>query len=233
MRFEMLEWVKDLSAYGKLGYKRVVEPRLGKGVDYTDPKYKDADSRVLLKDAIERVRARGFAPFNVDLIVHAETHFAQQFGRNAVFSHWGRTSPGGLDPALRHVQAPVIELDDCTHETVLLKSQTGFELDPATFRREMEYAGRWRRISVDDQIKRLDVFRFALINQAVDHDRHSGRVIGPGIQVNTHHLAVIRIDLPITEQQAANNLPLMNLRFIRFRHWICGHRKCCAQRQHA
>ncbi len=38
----------------------------------TDDRYKDADSRDLLKDIIGRVRAAGFAPGNVDLIIHAE-----------------------------------------------------------------------------------------------------------------------------------------------------------------
>jgi 2-C-methyl-D-erythritol 2,4-cyclodiphosphate synthase len=47
-------------------------PDLGDLFPDTDPKYKDADSRVLIKDAMERVRSRGFEPANVDLIVHAE-----------------------------------------------------------------------------------------------------------------------------------------------------------------
>ncbi len=47
-------------------------PDIGDLFPDTDPAYKDADSRVLLKDAMERVRAKGFAPCNVDVIVHAE-----------------------------------------------------------------------------------------------------------------------------------------------------------------
>ncbi len=47
-------------------------PDLGDLFPDTDPAYKDADSRVLLKDAMERVRSRGFAPINIDVIVHAE-----------------------------------------------------------------------------------------------------------------------------------------------------------------
>ncbi len=47
-------------------------PDLGDLFPDTDPKYKDADSRVLIKDAMERVRGAGFDPVNIDLIVHAE-----------------------------------------------------------------------------------------------------------------------------------------------------------------
>lgn len=47
-------------------------PDLGDLFPDTDPKYKDADSRLLLKDAMSRIRAAGFEPVNVDLIVHAE-----------------------------------------------------------------------------------------------------------------------------------------------------------------
>jgi 2-C-methyl-D-erythritol 2,4-cyclodiphosphate synthase len=47
-------------------------PDIGDLFPDTDPEYKDVDSRVLLKDAIERVRAKGFAPGNLDVIVHAE-----------------------------------------------------------------------------------------------------------------------------------------------------------------
>lgn len=38
----------------------------------TDPAYKGADSRALLLDVIERAKAVGLVPGNVDLIVHAE-----------------------------------------------------------------------------------------------------------------------------------------------------------------
>ena len=38
----------------------------------TDPAFRDADSRKLLADAMERVRAKGFVVNNIDLIVHAE-----------------------------------------------------------------------------------------------------------------------------------------------------------------
>ncbi len=37
-----------------------------------DPQYRDADSRELLGEALERVRAAGWAPVNVDVTIHAE-----------------------------------------------------------------------------------------------------------------------------------------------------------------
>jgi len=47
-------------------------PDIGDLFPDTDPAYKGADSRVLLKDGMERVRSKGFQPCNVDVIVHAE-----------------------------------------------------------------------------------------------------------------------------------------------------------------
>ncbi len=47
-------------------------PDIGDLFPDSDPAYKDVDSRELLKDAMERVRAAGFAVGNVDVIVHAE-----------------------------------------------------------------------------------------------------------------------------------------------------------------
>ena len=47
-------------------------PDIGDLFPNTDPACKDADSRALLKDAVERVRAAGYAPGNIDVIVHAE-----------------------------------------------------------------------------------------------------------------------------------------------------------------
>ncbi len=47
-------------------------PDIGELFPDTDPAHKDADSRKLLADAMRRVRAKGFAVGNVDLIVHAE-----------------------------------------------------------------------------------------------------------------------------------------------------------------
>ena len=38
----------------------------------TDSAYKDADSRQFVNDALRRVRAAGYAPGNVDVIIHAQ-----------------------------------------------------------------------------------------------------------------------------------------------------------------
>ncbi len=47
-------------------------PDIGDLFPDTDPAYRDIDSRTLLKDAMERVRAKGYAAGNLDVIVHAE-----------------------------------------------------------------------------------------------------------------------------------------------------------------
>ncbi|MBI4716818.1 MAG: 2-C-methyl-D-erythritol 2,4-cyclodiphosphate synthase [Planctomycetes bacterium] len=47
-------------------------PDIGELFPDTDPAYRDADSRVLLRGAMERVRAQRWMTNNVDLIVHAE-----------------------------------------------------------------------------------------------------------------------------------------------------------------
>ena len=47
-------------------------PDIGDLFPDADPAYKDADSRKLLADVMEKVRAKGFAVNNVDVIVHAE-----------------------------------------------------------------------------------------------------------------------------------------------------------------
>jgi 2-C-methyl-D-erythritol 2,4-cyclodiphosphate synthase len=38
----------------------------------TEPQWKDADSRELLREVLERVRSGGYAPHNVDVIIHAQ-----------------------------------------------------------------------------------------------------------------------------------------------------------------
>lgn len=45
----------------------------------TDPAYKNVDSRTLVADALARVKSAGFAPGNVDLIVHAERPNLSQY----------------------------------------------------------------------------------------------------------------------------------------------------------
>jgi len=47
-------------------------PDIGELFPDTDPAFRNADSRRLLTDVRERVRAKGFVAGNVDVIVHAE-----------------------------------------------------------------------------------------------------------------------------------------------------------------
>lgn len=47
-------------------------PDIGDLFPDTDPKYKDADSRLLLQDVMKRVAEEGYRAGNVDVIVHAE-----------------------------------------------------------------------------------------------------------------------------------------------------------------
>lgn len=47
-------------------------PDIGDLFPDTDPAYAGVDSRTLLKDAMERVKAKGYVAGNLDVIVHAE-----------------------------------------------------------------------------------------------------------------------------------------------------------------
>ena len=47
-------------------------PDIGDLFPDTDARYKDADSRLLLKDVMQRVKTKGFRAVNLDVIVHAE-----------------------------------------------------------------------------------------------------------------------------------------------------------------
>ena len=48
-------------------------PDLGEQFPDTDPLYKDANSRELLADVVQRVAKAGYEPCNVDIVVHLET----------------------------------------------------------------------------------------------------------------------------------------------------------------
>lgn len=50
----------------------VGEGDIGELFPDTDPRYKDADSRIFLAEALRRVREAGFVPVNADLVLHAE-----------------------------------------------------------------------------------------------------------------------------------------------------------------
>ena len=47
-------------------------PDIGEQFPDHDPRFKNADSRELLADVLRQVRSRGFAPANVDVVIHAE-----------------------------------------------------------------------------------------------------------------------------------------------------------------
>ncbi len=81
-------------------------PDIGDLFPDTDPKYKDADSRVLLADAMERVRGRGFRPSNLDIIIHAEAPKMSPYKRRIGESIAVLT---GLDPERVSVKAKTNE----------------------------------------------------------------------------------------------------------------------------
>ncbi|CAM4128306.1 2-C-methyl-D-erythritol 2,4-cyclodiphosphate synthase [Bordetella tumulicola] len=45
---------------------------IGRHFPDTDPTYKGADSRVLLRDAVAKVREAGWTPVNIDATIHAQ-----------------------------------------------------------------------------------------------------------------------------------------------------------------
>jgi len=85
-------------------------PDLGDLFPDTDPKYKDADSRLLLKDAMSRIRSAGFEPANVDLIVHAERP--------------------KLTPYKRRMRESIAELVGLSSDCVSVKAKTNEGLGP-------------------------------------------------------------------------------------------------------
>ncbi len=85
-------------------------PDIGDLFPDTDPDYKDADSSVLLADAMERIRTRGFLPGNVDLIVHAEAP--------------------KLSPYKRRIAESIAELLGMSPDSVSVKAKTNEGMGP-------------------------------------------------------------------------------------------------------
>ena len=85
-------------------------PDIGDLFPDTDPAYKDADSRVLLADAMERVRDRGFVPGNLDIIIHAEAP--------------------KMSPYKRRISESVADLVGLTPECVSVKAKTNEGMGP-------------------------------------------------------------------------------------------------------
>jgi 2-C-methyl-D-erythritol 2,4-cyclodiphosphate synthase len=81
-------------------------PDIGDLFPDTDPAYKDIDSRKLLTEAIARVAEAGYAPNNIDLIVHAEKPKLTEHKRAMAESIAGLT---GLDPSAVSVKAKTNE----------------------------------------------------------------------------------------------------------------------------
>ena len=81
-------------------------PDIGDLFPDTDPAYKDADSRTLLKDAMERVQATGFEAGNLDVIIHAEAPKMSPYKRRIAESIASLT---GLSPQRVSVKAKTNE----------------------------------------------------------------------------------------------------------------------------
>ena len=81
-------------------------PDIGDLFPDTDDKYRDADSRELLAQAMARVRERGFAPGNLDLIIHAEAPKLSPHKRRIAESIAGLV---GLEPEAVSVKAKTNE----------------------------------------------------------------------------------------------------------------------------
>jgi len=81
-------------------------PDIGDLFPDTDPKYKDADSRDLLEEALSRVREKGFVPNNVDIVIHAEAPKMTPYKRSIAESIAALT---GLSPERVGVKAKTNE----------------------------------------------------------------------------------------------------------------------------
>ncbi len=81
-------------------------PDIGDLFPDTDEAYKDADSRILLQDVMERVQAKGYVAGNLDVIVHAEAPKMSPYKRQMAESI---ASIVGLSPGHVSVKAKTNE----------------------------------------------------------------------------------------------------------------------------
>ncbi|MEK6676035.1 MAG: 2-C-methyl-D-erythritol 2,4-cyclodiphosphate synthase [Planctomycetota bacterium] len=81
-------------------------PDIGELFPDTDPAYKDADSRILLADAMERIHKRGYKACNIDVVVHAEAPKLSPYKARMGESIAGLT---GLSPEFVSVKAKTNE----------------------------------------------------------------------------------------------------------------------------
>jgi len=79
---------------------------IGRHFPDTDPAYRGADSRVLLRDAVAKVRAAGWAPVNIDATVHAQ---APKIGPHAAAMVANIAADVGVDSAAVNVKAKTNE----------------------------------------------------------------------------------------------------------------------------
>jgi len=79
---------------------------IGRHFPDTDPAYRGADSRVLLRDAVGKVRAAGWAPVNIDATVHAQ---APKIGPHAGAMVANIAADVGVDSAAVNVKAKTNE----------------------------------------------------------------------------------------------------------------------------
>lgn len=85
-------------------------PDIGELFPDTDPKYENADSRELLTDVIDRLRARGFQPNNIDVIIHAETP--------------------KMSPYKRRIGASIAKLTGLAGDRISIKAKTNEGMGP-------------------------------------------------------------------------------------------------------
>ncbi|CAP42035.1 2-C-methyl-D-erythritol 2,4-cyclodiphosphate synthase [Bordetella petrii] len=79
---------------------------IGRHFPDTDPAYRGADSRVLLRDAVAKVRAAGWAPVNIDATVHAQ---APKIGPHAGAMVANIAADAGIDSASVNIKAKTNE----------------------------------------------------------------------------------------------------------------------------
>ncbi|MBO1111927.1 2-C-methyl-D-erythritol 2,4-cyclodiphosphate synthase [Bordetella petrii] len=79
---------------------------IGRHFPDTDPAYRGADSRVLLRGAVAKVRAAGWAPVNIDATVHAQ---APKIGPHAAAMAANIAADVGIDGAAVNIKAKTNE----------------------------------------------------------------------------------------------------------------------------
>jgi len=79
---------------------------IGRHFPDTDPAYRGADSRVLLRDAVAKVRAAGWSPVNIDATVHAQ---APKIGPHAAAMVANIAADTGIDGGAVNIKAKTNE----------------------------------------------------------------------------------------------------------------------------